>query len=72
VSRGESVQLELPERFVGSVLSIYSINGVLVKSGLPLPATNNSIDVSSLDSGIYLLNIVNKEGARHTVKIIIE
>jgi hypothetical protein len=72
VMRGESIRLELPETFAGGVLNIYDMKGVLVKSGLPLPATNNSIDVSSLSSGVYLLNIHGKDGKRHTVKIIIE
>jgi uncharacterized repeat protein (TIGR02543 family) len=72
VPRGENITLHLPDRLVGSVLNIYSITGFLVKSGLPLPASVNSIDVSSLDSGIYLLNILNKDGNRHVIRIIVE
>jgi YD repeat-containing protein len=72
VPRGESVQLKLPESFAGSVLDIYDIKGRLVKSGLPLPVTGNSVSVSDLDSGIYLLHITGKEGKRQVIKIIIE
>jgi hypothetical protein len=71
-SRGEKVQLELPDTFVGSVLNIYDIKGAIRKSGLPLPAMNNSIDVSDLDSGIYLLHITGKTGERQVITIIIE
>jgi hypothetical protein len=72
VPRGESLQLQLPDAFVGSVLNIYEVRGALVKSGLPLPAKNNSVNVSDLNSGIYLLSITGKEGNRQVIKIIIE
>jgi hypothetical protein len=72
VSRGEKVQIELPDVFVGSVLNIYDVKGQLRKSGIPLPATNNSIDVSDLDSGIYLLHVTGKGDNRHTIRVIIE
>jgi hypothetical protein len=72
VPRGETVTLELPEQFVGGVLNIYDIKGALFKSGLPLPSNINSINVSDFDSGIYLLNIIGKDGSRQSVKIIVE
>jgi hypothetical protein len=72
VPRGESVQLQLPETFVGGALNIYDMQGTLRKSGLPLPATNNSLNVSDLDTGIYLLHITGKTGEHQSVKIIIE
>ncbi|MDR2383008.1 MAG: InlB B-repeat-containing protein [Prevotellaceae bacterium] len=72
VISGESVTLELPEEYVGGTLSIYNISGAISKSGLPLPASVNSINTSGLSSGIYLLNITGKDGNRQTVKIIVE
>jgi uncharacterized repeat protein (TIGR02543 family) len=72
VPYGESLQLELPEQLVGSTLNIYDIKGALVKSGLPLPTNVNSIDMSGFGSGIYLLNIVGKDGNHQSVKIIVE
>jgi uncharacterized repeat protein (TIGR02543 family) len=71
VSRGESVTLQLPESLTGSSLNIYSITGALVKSGLSLPTKSNSIDISEFVSGIYLLQITDKDGNRETVKIIV-
>jgi hypothetical protein len=72
VSRGETVTLKLPESFVGGYLNIFGITGSLVKSKLPLPAINNSIDVLDLPTGVYLLNVISKAGNSETVKIIIE
>jgi hypothetical protein len=72
VTIGESVTLQLPVSFVGGVLNIYDIKGALVKSGLPLPTTSNSINVSDFGSGIYLLHITGKDGNKEVVKIIIE
>jgi uncharacterized repeat protein (TIGR02543 family) len=72
VARGESVTLQLPESFKGSLLKIYNLQGALVKSDLPLPATSNSINVSDLVSGIYMLHVTNKDGNRKVVKIIVE
>jgi hypothetical protein len=43
-----------------------------VKSNLPLPATDNSIDVLDLPTGIYLLKVTGKSGNSETVKIVIE
>jgi hypothetical protein len=54
------------------VLNIYNITGALVKSGLSLPTTVNSIDVSEHAAGIYLLQVIDKTGNRQTIKIIIE
>jgi uncharacterized repeat protein (TIGR02543 family) len=72
VPRGEKLTLKLPKPYTGSVLNIYDIRGALVKSGQPLPAKVNSIDVSELASGIYLLRISGKQGKSETVKIIVE
>jgi hypothetical protein len=72
VSRGETVKLELPDEFVGGYLNIFGINGELVKSKLPLPLTDNSIDVLDLPSGVYLFKVTSKTGDNETVKIIIE
>jgi hypothetical protein len=72
VPRGESLQLKTPETFVGGTLNIYDIKGSLKKSGLPLPATVNSVNVSDLDSGIYLLHVIGKDGKRNEMKLIIE
>jgi YD repeat-containing protein/predicted outer membrane repeat protein len=70
ITRGESVTLQLPKSFVGGVLNIYDVKGALVKSGLPLPAISNSINISG--SGIYLLHVTGKDGNKEVVKIIIE
>jgi hypothetical protein len=73
VPRGETVTLELPESIAGGVLNIYNINGSLVKSALPLPATVNSIDVpGNVPAGIYLFQVSGKNGKRQTIKIITE
>lgn len=72
VSRGESLQLKLPDTFAGGILNIYGIKGSLVKSGLHLPATDNSVNVSDLDTGIYLLSVTGKESNRLVIKIIVE
>jgi hypothetical protein len=72
VPRGETLQLKLPETFVGGTLNIYNIKGSLRKSGLPLPATSNSINVSDLDSGIYLMHVFDRDGKRREIKLIIE
>jgi uncharacterized repeat protein (TIGR02543 family) len=72
VPRGEKVSLQLPDPYVGSELNIYDIKGSLVKSGLQLPVTSNSIDVSELVPGIYLLHINNRKGNIEVLKMIVE
>jgi hypothetical protein len=70
VSSGESLTLQLPSGFVGGYVNIIRIDGSAVKRNLPLPGEFNSVDVSDLSPGIYLLNIVGKTGKKETVKII--
>jgi hypothetical protein len=71
VPRGESLTLNLPESYAGGTLDIYDIKGSLVKSGHPLPARVNSVNMSEFPSGIYLLNITGKNGKSETVKVIV-
>jgi hypothetical protein len=72
VSHGKSLTLQLPEPFVGGTAVIYDMGGSLVKSALSLPEKINSINVSDLSPGIYLVHISSKNNAVETVKIIIE
>ncbi|MDR2026999.1 MAG: T9SS type A sorting domain-containing protein, partial [Prevotellaceae bacterium] len=72
VSHGSSLTLQLPESFVGGTAAIYDISGSAVKSKLSLPVKTNSLDVSDLASGIYLIRITGKNGNMETVKIIVE
>ncbi|MDR1339841.1 MAG: T9SS type A sorting domain-containing protein [Prevotellaceae bacterium] len=72
VPRGESLKLQLPKTFAEGILNIYSISGKLQKSGLPLPATYIDVDVSSLNSGIYLMYVSGKDENPLMTKIIIE
>jgi hypothetical protein len=64
------VTVKLPEPYVNGVLNIYDIRGGLVKSGLPLPVTVNSVDMSELVPGIYLLRITDKQGKSETIKVV--
>jgi uncharacterized repeat protein (TIGR02543 family) len=72
VLSNESVTLELPERYVGGTLNVYNTIGMLIKSGLPLTLSTNTVDVTGFASGIYLFNITGKDGNHHTVKVIVE
>jgi uncharacterized repeat protein (TIGR02543 family) len=72
VSRGQTVNVKQPADIVGGYLNIFSITGSLVRSKVPLPSTNNSIEVLDLPTGIYLFKITTKSGNHETVKIIIE
>jgi hypothetical protein len=71
VTRG-SLTLQLPEPFIGGTAAIYDINGTAVRTALPLPEKINSIDISALNSGIYLIRITGKNNVIETVKIIKE
>jgi hypothetical protein len=72
VWQGESLKLQLSNIFVDGTLNIYSINGTLQKSRLPLPASNTEINVSDLSPGIYLLQLVPRKGKYQILTIVIE
>ncbi|MFB9110058.1 pectinesterase family protein [Flavobacterium gyeonganense] len=64
------VNLTLPEG-IGSVnYEVYSILGQKVKQGVFIANTSQSIDLSRLTSGVYLINIKNTEGTVYKVKVI--
>jgi hypothetical protein len=71
VPRGERLKLELPESLVNGRINMYDITGALKKTGTSLTAAGAEIDVSDLNSGIYLLQIVNDK-SHGEVKIVIE
>ncbi|MDR2562638.1 MAG: leucine-rich repeat domain-containing protein [Prevotellaceae bacterium] len=71
VSRGESLTLQVPEAFVNGTLSIYTIAGVLVKTGIALPSSLSSHSLADLAEGIYLFRITSTNGQSETVKIIV-
>jgi hypothetical protein len=71
VGRGESLMLRLPDRYVGGTLSVYSLSGAAVKTGVPLFSETSSVDVSDLASGIYILRVVAATGETDDVKIIV-
>ena len=71
VTRGESLMLQLPERYVGGTLSVYSLSGTAVKTNVPLFSETSSVDVSDLASGIYILRVVAATGETDDVRIIV-
>jgi hypothetical protein len=71
VARGESLNLQLPDEFVGGYLNIYSLTGALLKSNIPLPVSLTNVDVSELPTGVYLFNLTGTTGVNETVKIIV-
>jgi hypothetical protein len=71
VSRGESLTLQLPENFVGGKLSIYSVAGTLVKSGITLPTALSNVRVDDLPAGIYLFKVNSTTGTGETIKIVV-
>jgi exo-beta-1,3-glucanase (GH17 family) len=72
VPHGESLKLQIPDVFIGGALKIYSINGTLTKTVLPLSAIYSNVDVSNLSSGIYLLHVSGRDESPLATKIIIE
>jgi hypothetical protein len=71
VQQGDYLNLHLPSNFTGGYLNVISLSGSTVTRKLPLPDTNNIINVSDWSPGIYLLNIVSPNGNSETVKIIV-
>jgi hypothetical protein len=71
VSVGDNLNLHLPAHFAGGYMNVVTLSGSIVKHKLPLPNTNNVINVSDWSSGVYLLNIVSPNGNVKTVKIIV-
>lgn len=65
---GDKVYLQLPSTFVTSQASIFDVTGKLIlQKTLAMPL--ESIDISSLTSGLYILNLQSEQGSL-SVKLI--
>lgn len=62
------VNLTLPEGIGSLDYDVYSILGQKLKSGV-LPTTR-SVDLSNLNSGVYIISLKNTEGVNYKVKVI--
>jgi PKD repeat protein len=58
----------LPE---GSVANIYTSAGALVKGNQPVSGTESTIDVSGLTHGLYVLQVVQPDGTKQTINIVV-
>ena len=56
---------------LGCVLSVYDLLGRKVKEGIKMINSKIEIDVSDLQSGIYFLQIENKQEIVHQEKVVI-
>ncbi|UTW62396.1 T9SS type A sorting domain-containing protein [bacterium SCSIO 12741] len=67
---GQNLQIESKEEWVA--LSIYGSDGRLLKSENSEPFVNYDLDVSDLNSGVYLLVLTNSKGSSESQKFIKE
>ena len=71
VSVGDNLTLQLPNDFVGRYVNVVTLSGTTVKQKLPLSGKFSHISVSDWSPGVYLLQIIGKDGNSETVKIIV-
>jgi pectin methylesterase-like acyl-CoA thioesterase len=64
------VNLTLPEGIGSLNYEVYSIQGQKLKKGVLLSNATRSIDLSTLNSGVYIINMKNVVGAVYKVKVI--
>jgi len=64
------VNLSLPEGIGSLNYDIYSIQGQKVKKGILETSITRSIDLSALNSGVYIISMKNLEGLVYKVKVI--
>lgn len=64
------VNLTLPEGIGSLNYDVYSIQGQKVKNGVLLTEMTRSIDLSTLNSGVYVISMKNTEGVVYKVKVI--
>jgi len=72
VSIGETLNVQIPEEFVGGTLTIYDLNGAVYKKDIVLRNKLNPVSISDLMPNIYLLRVTSKNGESQTVKIIVK
>jgi len=59
-------------KFKNTEYIIYSIEGKLIKSGKLQNKSNNSIDISDIESGLYYLHIINDDGTNILIEKLIK
>ncbi|MDR0582055.1 MAG: T9SS type A sorting domain-containing protein, partial [Prevotellaceae bacterium] len=71
VTQGASLTLQSASLPEGSVANIYSSTGTLVKGNLPLSGVQNTIDITGLAHGFYVLQVSQPDGSKQTVNIVV-
>jgi hypothetical protein len=71
VVQGQSLRLQTTG-MEGAVANIYSMNGSLVKGNIPIAGTESTIDISGMMQGMYVLQVVKRDGTRQTINIVVE
>jgi pectin methylesterase-like acyl-CoA thioesterase len=64
------VNLTLPEGIGSLNYEVYSLQGQKVKKGVLLSDATRSVDLSTLNSGVYIISMKNTEGVVYKVKVI--
>jgi len=72
VKQGKSLNMKLSKELTDGVLSIYDVTGSLKKRQTLPAVTDHSIDTSDLMPGIWLFQIVGKDGYQQVAKIVVE
>jgi PKD repeat protein len=71
VTQGTRLNVQSSNLPAGSVANIYSSTGTLIKGNLPLFGTHNSIDISDLVHGLYVLQVSQPDGNKQTINIVV-
>ncbi|MDR3134012.1 MAG: choice-of-anchor J domain-containing protein [Prevotellaceae bacterium] len=71
VTQGTSLTLQSAVLPKGSVANIYNSTGALVKGNLPLSGVQSTIDVTGLTHGLYVLQVVQPDGTKETINIVV-
>jgi PKD repeat protein len=71
VRQGASLTLQSANLPEGSVVNIYSSTGTLVKGNLPLFGGQNRLDIDGLSHGLYVLQVLQPDGNKQTINIVV-
>jgi hypothetical protein len=71
VTQGAPLTLQSASLPEGSVANIYSSTGTLVKGNLPLSGVQNTLDITGLAHGLYVLQVSQPDGSKQTINIVV-
>jgi hypothetical protein len=72
VSPGENVTVRLVSAPQGSVVNVFDLNGGLIKRNIPMHGSEATVNISGMQPGMYVIQVVTPDGIKRTTNVVLK